>query len=242
VAFRQSNAAITEVMSKEPNQAPEAASNPAKQKLLVCASLVAILASAFWIYHYEFRTPDANAPLHKAVGLALADETIRVVGHHGNIVIVTMETRNAPELKLQMSAFEKDLQAIGGIVTKDKVVLDPGENPKYRPGSGLSAKRFLKICRKHPGTDAIVSFVGVPELSEQDLAQLKGSPKLIAETHSPEKLVNLLDKKILVSAIVPRFEFPAPGPRKPETSRQWFDHYFQVLTPESAVPAADDSP
>ena len=90
--------------------------------------------------------------------------------------------------------------------------------------------------------DAIVSFVGAPELSDQDLAQLKTSPKLIAEAHSPERLINLLDKKILVSAIVPRFEFPAPGPRKPETSRQWFDHYFQIVTSESALPVAEDSP
>jgi len=216
--------------------------HPAKQKLIVAACLVAILASAAWIYQFEFRTPEANAPLHQAVGLALADETARIIGHHGNIVIVTMDSRNSPELKLQITAFEKDIKLIGGITTKDKVVLDPGENPKFRPGSGLSAKRLLKIARKHPGADAIVSFVGVPELSDQDLAQLKTTPKLIAETHSPEKLVNLLQKKLLVAAIVPRFEFPAPGPRKPETSRQWFDHYFQILTPESALPVADGSP
>jgi len=213
-----------------------------KQQLLAWASLGSILASGLWIYHYEFRTTDANAPLHESVGLALADETVRILGHHGNIVIVTMDSRSSPELKLQMSAFEKDLKAIGGIATRDKVVLDPGENPKFRPGSGLSAKRFLKICRKHKAADAIVSFVGAPELSEQDLVQLKGSPKLIAETRSPEKLENLLEKKILVSAIVPRFEFPAPGPRKPETSRQWFDHYFQIVTPDTVLPAADGSP
>ena len=216
--------------------------NPSKQKLMVAACLVVILASAAWIYQFEFRTPETNAPLHQAVGMALADETARVIGHHGNIVIVTMDTRKCPELKLQMDAFDRDVKRIGGITTKDRVVLDPGENPKFRPGSGLSAKRFLKIARKHPGADAIVSFVGVPELSDQDLAQLKSAPKLIAETHSPEKLINLLEKKVLVAAIVPRFDFPAPGPRKPETSRQWFDHYFQILTPESALPLANDSP
>ena len=231
-------------MGKDTDQkaVAEVVPNPAKQRLVVLASVVAILVSGLWIYHYEFRTTDANAPLHESVGLALADETARIIGRHGNIVIVTMDNRSSPELKLQMSAFEKDLKAIGGITTKDKVVLDPGENPKFRPGSGLSAKRFLKICRKHQGADAIVSFVGAPELSDQDLAQLKGSPRLIAETHSPEKLVSLLDKKILVSAIVPRFEFPAPGPRRPETSRQWFDHYFQIITPDTVLPAADSSP
>lgn len=211
-------------------------------KLVVVAALIAILGSVLWIYHFEFGATNANAPLHRSVGQALADETARVIGHHGNVVLVTMDPRNAPEIRIQVEAFEKDLKNMGGVTIKDKVVLDPGENPKFRPGSGLSAKRFLKIARKHPGVDAIVSFVGAPELTDQELAQLKTAPKLIAETHSPERLANLIQKKVLLSAIVPRFEFPAPGPRKPETSKQWFDHYFQILTPETPVPAGDDSP
>jgi len=211
-------------------------------KLVLAAALLTILGSALWIYHYEFGTTETNVPLHQSVGQALADETERVIGRHGNIVLVTMDPRHSPEIRIQMQAFEKDIKNLGGVTIKDKVVLDPGENPKFRPGSGLSAKRFLKIARKHPGADAIVSFVGAPELTDQELAQLKSTPKLIAETHSPEKLLNLLEKKVMLSAIVPRFEFPAPGPRKPETSKQWFDHYFQILTPETPVPAADTAP
>lgn len=225
-------------MTEKPKTAADhSVNNDSRQKLLAGASLIAIITSALCIYDFEFRTNAANKELHQAVGLALADETARATGHHGNIVLVTVDARNSPELKWQLEAFEKDLKTIGGLSIKDKVVLDPGENPKFRPGSGLSAKRFLKIARKHPAADAIVS-----ELSEQDLAQVKTSPKLIAEAHSPEKLVDLLTKKILVSAIVPRFEFPAPGPRKPQTSRQWFDHYFQILTPNSILPAVDNSP
>src|SRR5262249_1029676 len=156
---------------------------------LVVSAFVAILASAIWIYHFEFRASDENAPLHQSVGHALADETCRILGHRGDIVIIAMDTRHSPELKIQMDEFEKRLKQVGGITTKDKVILDPGENPKFRPGSGLSAKRFLKIVRKHSGVDAFVSFVGAPELLDEDLAQLKSGPKLIAETHSPEKLV-----------------------------------------------------
>ena len=216
--------------------------NSSRQKLVVGAAIAAILASAVSIYYFEFRAPDANVPLHQSVGHALAEETSRVLGHHGNIVIISMDARNSPELKIQVAAFSKELQTLGDLTIKDNVILDPGENPKFRPGSGLSAKRFLKIVRKHPGTDAFVSFVGAPQLSDEDVAQLKSSPKLIAETHSPEKLMNLLQKRILVCAIVPRFEFPAPGPRQPHTSRQWFDHYFQVVAADTQLPNADDSP
>jgi hypothetical protein len=212
------------------------------QIFMAAAAISAIVASAAWIYWFEFGTPNQSTQLQRAVGQVMAEETTRLVGHLGKIVVVTVDKRTAPELKLQMAAFQKQLKVVGGITIKDTVTVDPGENAKYRPGAGLSAKRLLKIVRKNPGADAIVSFIGAPELSEQELAQMKTAPKFIAETHSPEKLVNLLEKKVLLSAVVPRYEFPAPGPRKPETSRQWFDRYFQILSPETALAKGDGTP
>lgn len=218
------------------------ATSSLQAKLIGAGAIVAILASAVWIYFSEFRSPEVNVSLHQAVGQVMAEETSRLVGHVGKIVVVTMEPRNAPELRIQIAAFEKHLKLLGSITVQETIVLDPGDNPKFRPGSGLSTKRFLKIARKHQGVDAIVSFVGSPQVEEADLSQLKTPPRFIAETHSPEKSMTLLDKKVLLAAIVPRFEFPAPGPRKPETSRQWFDRYFQVVSPNSPPPKPDELP
>jgi hypothetical protein len=212
-----------------------------QQKILAVAAVAAIAASGVWIWHWESQPADLNVPLHESIGTVLADETFRQVGHIGKIVVVTMDTHRAPELKVQMASFQKHLKTLGGVTIADKVVLDPGENPKYRPGSGLSAKRFLKIVRKHTGVDAIVSFVGAPEMSEEEFKQMKSSPKFIAEARSPERLMTLLQEKVLISAIVPRFEFPAPGPRHPETTRQWFDHYYQVVHPDTLLPPPDDA-
>src|SRR5258708_17219175 len=214
----------------------------AKQKLAVLGAILAIIASAVWIYRTQFAVSAYNIPLHQAIGQVLEEEPCRALGHNGSVVIVSMETRQAPELKIQMEAYEKQLNLLGGIKVKDRLMLDTGDNPKYRPGSGLSAKRFLKIVRKNAGADAIVSFVGAPELSDEELSQMKSVPKFIAEAHSPEKFTNLLEKKILMAAIVPRYEFPAPGPKKPATGRQWFDHYFQILRPESLPPKQDELP
>jgi len=214
----------------------------AKQKLLALSALLAILGSALWIYRTEFLAPGFNVPLQEAVGQAIAQETSRMVGHTGGVVIVSTDTSHAPELKVQIEAFEKQLKRLGAITVTEKVVLDPGDDPKYRPGSGLSAKRFLKIVRKHHRASAIVSFVGAPHLSDVELGQLKSVPKFIAETHSPEKLINLFEKKILLAAVVPRYEFPAPGPRKPKTSREWFDHYFQIIAPGADLPKPDEAP
>lgn len=211
-------------------------------KLIALGATAAILASCYWIYHSEFGLPDINLPLQQSIGMVMADETFHEVGHLGKIVIVTMSTRQSPELKVQVDAFQKHLKTLGGLTIADKVVLDPGENPKYRAGSGLSTKRFLKIARKHAGVDAIVSFVGAPEVTDEQLKQLKSVPKFIAETRSYEALVTLREKKVMVSAIVPRFEFPAPGPRQPQTPQQWFDHYFQVVHANTPIPKADEAP
>lgn len=213
-----------------------------KQKLLLWGSLLAIVLSAAWIFHWESMPSDVNVPLHQSIGVMLAEETFRLVGHNGKVVIVTMQTGRAPELKVQMRAFQKHLKTLGGCTITDEVILDPGENPKYRPGSGLSAKRFLKIARKHKRVDAIVSFVGAPDVTPDDLKQLKSIPKFIAEARSPERLEGLLEQKVLLAAVVPRYEFPAPGPRQPATSRQWFDHYYQVIHPDTVLPKEDATP
>jgi len=219
-----------------------AASLDAKQKLLALSAILAILGSALWIYRKEFASPDINIPLHQAVGQAMARETSRLVGRLVKVVLATTETGQAPELKVQIEAFKKELRQLGGITIEDTLTLEPGDNPKYRPGAGLSAKRFLKIARKHAKADAIVSFVGAPQLSEAEIAQLKSIPKFVAETHSPEKLVDLFLKKILRAAIVPRYEFPAPGPRKPRTGRELFDRYFQIVASDTALPKQDELP
>ena len=220
----------------------EFSENKRKQLLIGAGAILVIVVSAVWIWWYEFGQSSQNEPLQRAVGNVLADETARVIGRAGGIVVVTVDQRTSPELKVQLEAFEKHLRSIGGMTIKDVVTLDPGDNPKFRPGAGLSAKRFLKIVRKHGEASAIVSFVGAPEVPDDELKQMKTIPKFIAETHSPEKLVNLFQEKILLSAIVPRYEFPAPGPRKPQTERQWFDRYFQILSPETSLVKGDESP
>ncbi|MDE3067371.1 MAG: hypothetical protein KGJ60_07440 [Verrucomicrobiota bacterium] len=230
-------------MSSRSSPSPKVPPGAAKQTLTAAAAVLVTLISVAWIWWTEFAAPAANdAPLNEAVGRVLAEQTARIVGRTGSIVLVLMETRHAPELQVQVDSFQKNLKLLGAIAIQDRVVLDPGNNPKYRPGSGLSAKRFLKIVRKHPGVDAIVSLIGAPRMSDAQLAELKPVPRLIAETHSPERLVNLFDRKILVAAVVPRFEFPAPGPKKPRTDQQWFDRYYQLLGPGSAIPKPDRNP
>src|SRR5262249_29676852 len=148
--------------------------------LIGLGAILAILASAAWILWFELGPAKQNVQLHQAVGQVMAEETSRLIGRAGGIVVVTVDNRTAPELKIQLDTFRKQLKLLGAMTIKDTIVLDPGDNPKFRAGAGLSAKRFLKIVRKHPDAAAIISFVGAPEMTDEELSQMKTIPKFIA--------------------------------------------------------------
>jgi hypothetical protein len=218
-------------------------SRSTKNWLIAVTSVVVIAACGFWIYRTQFAPPKGNDVLHKAVGRVMADETIRLLGDRGKIVIVAMEFAKVPEMQSQVESFKAALQSSGGISVKQTYNLETDNQPKYGLGSGLSGRRYVRIVNKNVDAAAIVSFVGAPSLTDDEIAELKVKPVLIAEARSPSKLKPLFDKQVLNLAIVARFQFPTPVKGKPRTPRDWFDQRFQVVTAANAAslptPSAD---
>lgn len=206
-----------------------------KQWLVAGGCLAAIAFSGAWIYFTQFARPDYNEPLHQGIGQVMAEETAKLLANQGKIVILSMEPGKAPELKTQLAAFERALKKFSGIRIKETMVLDTEGRDKYGPGAGLSSRRFVRIVKKSQSADAIVSFVGAPNLSADDVAQLERQPKFIAESRSAEKLKPLFESNVLHAAIVSRFQFPAPGKHNPRTPQQWFEKRYQVVTATNAA-------
>ncbi len=216
-----------------------------KQVLLVAVSLLAILASLTWIYLTQFAAPKINLVLHNGVGEVMAEETDKLLQHQGRVVVVAIGASAAPELRTQLQRFKETLAKLGRVTIKETDFLETENQPKYGTGRGLSARRFLRLVKKSGGADAIVSFVGAPNLSEADYDEIGKShlPKFIAESGSAAKLKRLFDRKVLQVAIVGRYQFPAPNNNAPTTPREWFDKRFQIVTAETAAtlpgPGAD---
>lgn len=170
----------------------------------------------------------------------MAEETARVVGPKGRLVLITIPTANQPELKTQIEAFRRRLKKLGDYEIKDHE-LDPKEQPKYAAGAGLSGRRFARAVKNNPKADAIVSFIGAPRLSDEEIADLGKVPKFIAETRTPDHLPKLFEKQIISVAVASRFTFPAPGPRKPRTAQELFDRRYQVVAADSvaAIPKGE---
>jgi len=211
-----------------------------KKPLLAIVCLAVIAGAVLWTYRTQFAAPEFNAVLHKAVGRVMAEQTSLLLGNTGKIVIITMEPAKVPELRPQIEEFEKVLAELGRIKIKQTYTLETENQSKYGLGSGLSGRRYVRIVNKNLDVAAIVSFVGAPRLTEEELAQLKTKPKLIAESRSAEKLKPLFDSEVLHVGVVARFQFPTPIKGKPRTPQDWFDQRFQIVTAANAnsLPAA----
>ncbi len=201
--------------------------------LVSVACMVAIGLSAYSILR-QSKAPSHNQALHQYVGKTMAEQAARVAGQKGRVVYITIPTRGEPELATQLEAFRQELKKLGDFEL-DEQELDTKDQPKYGLGNGLSGRRLVRTANKHQDAAVLVSFVGAPDLTDQEIGELKKVPKFVAQTRSPDHLPKLFDRKILQVAIVSRFIFPSPGPESPSTPQEWFDKRYQLITPDLAT-------
>ena len=211
-----------------------------RQTALIVLLLAAIGASCFWIYRTQFVKEPFNEGLHRTIGRVMAEETARLLNNTGRVVVIALERDKAPELRVQLAEFEQALKEISRsrIRIKETYTLDTDEQPKYAFGSGLSARRFTRIVNKSQHVDAVVSFVGAPNLGANDAAEVKSGTKFIAACGSAAKLKRFFETKLIQVAVVKRFQFPNPIQGKPRDARELFTQQFQIVTAANA----DDLP
>lgn len=184
-----------------------------------------------------FAAPGFNVPLHQGLGETLAAQVHQSLGGQGQIVVVAIPASASEVVATQIDAFRRWLATHPGITVAEIEIVDTENKPKYGPGTGLSASRLVRLAKKHAATDALVSFIGLPELDAKELAELGArGPRLFATARDVKKLAPLLGSGRLQRAIVPRFQFPSPVTGDPGTPQEWFDLQFQVISPGNLAP------
>src|SRR2546421_9880090 len=104
-----------------------------KNTLLAVTSLLAIASSAAWIYYYQFKAPKHGVGLHQRIGEIMAEETARLVGPKGRLVLLTIPNGPEPELRTQLDAFRRRLKTLGDYDLKEHE-LDTKDQPQYGLG------------------------------------------------------------------------------------------------------------
>jgi hypothetical protein len=215
-----------------------------RKQILLGTSAVLVIAACVWFtWKNQFAAPKINVPLHRGIGEALAAEVIHALENRGDILVITMAEGDSEVLAAQFAAFRAAIEKAGGIRIKDVELIDSEKKDKYGPGLGLSASKLAREVKKNSKKAAIVSFVGLPKLDDKEFAALGDAvPPLFAFSRDAKKLVPLLKRQVLKAAIVPRFQFPAPGPEKPRTPSEWFVNQYQLIRSAGHVAARKTQP
>lgn len=204
---------------------------PQTRQVLIGAAAFAVIAGAgFWIYKKNFAEPvhQPTVKTHTALGEVLAEETIKLVGASGQIVVITLEDGQSSELDTYYEAFKDGLKSSSIKILRTDSINDT--SGKYGPGTGISGRRFVRAVTKYPEASAIVSLVGLPDADEEELKELEGKsfPKVIAFARNSKDLDELLKKKCVQVAIIPRVASRTTA-TKPKTPREWFDSQFDIV-------------
>lgn len=207
---------------------------PDTKNTLTAIVAVAVIAGACcWIYFGQVNAAKYNLALHQRVGEVLAEQAAEIAGGKGKVVTIAIETKEWPELKTQIEAFNTTLATLGKFEVRDYEV-DTKDQPKYGVGTGLSGRRYVRTVLKNKDAAVFVSFIGAPKLDEAEMTELGMKPKLVAEARSTDNLPKLFKHELIQVAVAARYQYPSPAPENPKTADEWFTKHYQIVTAKTA--------
>lgn len=169
---------------------------------------------------------------YTVLGKVMAEKTAQLCNGKGSVVLLVSENdanKDTP-YGLACDAFRR---ALGNsiVVSATEVVptpkaLGPGSEP-------LPAAKFSELLQKHATADYLVSFIRVPVLNREQIAQLPSPrPQVVAVIATPLLTRAMFTSKVLCLAAVPKPEAPDDVPAG--SAQAIFDACYQLVTPETA--------
>ena len=208
------------------------------KKTLAFTLTALAIVSVFSSFYLTQRSPKRELRPDEALGATTAEETARLIGNQGQVVLLVADPAdyNLPtaELNAEAKAFRKSLQRNKGLklVATEKIKLI---STPFLPGLSMAPGQLSKILPRYANANALVSFTGFSQLSNEDLNALKASrPKIILVCEYWPGCRELLAKKLIHLAILRRWESTPESAQPPQTVREWFDQYYTVYTPDQA--------
>jgi len=224
-----------------PSSLPIIAKKKKKRRAIVLALVVIVLALISLSRTQCERPPKMDEAPFIAQGEVVAEETIKALGNKGQIVILNMDMGGtmATTTKLQLATFLKALKRSHiSVIATETFIPAVSEEADHDPmAGGVPGEFFLQVLRKHPEANAIVSFAGAPFLKDEQVGALaKNGLGIVVASNvgiSPRgALKKLFEADLVFFAITPRTTAPPSG--EPKTTRDVFDQFYQIVTPDKA--------
>jgi hypothetical protein len=173
-----------------------------------------------------------------ALGEVAAKATAGLLEGSGKIVLLVNEDDNnaATAVGKAIAAFRETIKKSSGVQIIATEAIKPNLAAPMLSGlEPLPAPKFLELVSKYASADALVSFVGMPRLTAEQIAGLPAQrPKVVAAvTYNPPMKI-MFEQRVLYLAIVS--QAAAVSAAKPlRSSAEWFEANYQLITPETAT-------
>jgi hypothetical protein len=203
-----------------------------KKLAIALLSVLATAASLYYLLHKPAEKAERMATdASEALGQRAGEEVARLVGNKGQIAVLSLEIApgQAPTYVSQMEMFTKTLKRHGVKIGATRLM--QGGLTSLVLGTGLPASDYMTLIQQAPGAGAIVSFVGPPNLSPQELQKIQAHspPLVVVDTFGVLKgrtLPAMIESKAVALAFVPLNSAEAEEQKK---QAALFDRYYRIL-------------
>jgi hypothetical protein len=209
-----------------------------KTQAVIAISCAFLMAVAVYAIRLTLVNPDLTGTRlrYQEAGAVMAEETAKLIGKQGKIVVVTStdQTARAGSLDSMLTGLRKSLRQLGRYeIVATEMVDNPSETD---PGVYFTLDVLNKIMTQHPDVAAIVSLAAAPQLKAEDLKHLPATmPKIVVLGLPAVNLKPMLAANIIQAAIVPQAGLVPGHPAPAKTEHPSFDATFQVAHPEDAA-------
>lgn len=192
----------------------------------------AIAAAGVWLYLSLCPAPPViDARPHTGLGEALAAEALKLLEGEGRLIVITrdVESFKLPATTAQLESFLGAIKSAGKTPAAVRSIkVDPLRIVGVPPGE------FFDVLRQGREKDVIVSFLGPPVLTDEQIMKLGTKhPKVIALCSGPiparVDLKKSFEQQILHVAVVSHPDAPAQA--APGNAHSAFEQIFKVITP-----------
>lgn len=214
-----------------------------RKPIRLIVALLAVGAAAASLYFSAFgRSPRINLDPYQVVGAVVAEETAKLLGNQGQVLVIARDTtgQKITSLEAELKSFSQTVKKSAGVSVAATVRIKMTPMMMMATGSSVPPEELFGALQAHPKVGAVVLFCGFPLLADQDLDTLKRSgAKFVVVSAYWAGYRRLLEQQVLHLAVVPRFEPPPATTPKPQTLRERFNQEYLILTPDKLAELPD---
>jgi hypothetical protein len=196
---------------------------------IIGAVLIVVLALAWLQRSMNPKPIEDEAMPPYAVGQVLAEQAAKATGDKGRLAMVWMPI-NSVRGQAELAGFQETIALHKHITLTATNLFKPSETAF----GSMSFQQLAAVVNEDTNVDVIVSFLGVTSFTDAQMATLPNpSPKLVVMDWNPGDVQRGMKAGLVKAAVMSRRLTGIPSDH-PKTPHQWFDRYYDLVTPESS--------